>query len=259
MADIIRWLPSALDLHWWQLIAAIGAALAGGIISGLTGFGFGLVIVPVLLMLFPPASVVVLSKGLGAASGVPILVSDWRDVRFRTIATMFVPAVCGLVIGTAILTHADPALIKLIAGVAVTLFAVIIGRGFVIPGIHSRIAPLVAGLASGTLGTSTGMPGPPAVMYLTHHDLPPRTFRVSIVGYFIAVDAIGVALVARAGKVGLHEFWIALVLLPFALIGRRMGQRLIAVVDREQFRQITLRLLILTGASAIATALFGFR
>lgn len=58
MQSIWSW----LDVGAWQCLAAIGAALLGGTISGLTGFGFGLVVVPILLMLFPPATVVVLSR-----------------------------------------------------------------------------------------------------------------------------------------------------------------------------------------------------
>ena len=254
MVDAVQSVWRTLDVHTWQLIAAIAAVLIGGVIGGLTGFGFGLVIVPVLLMLFPPASVVVLSKGLGVASGFPILVEDWRMARFRMIGAMIVPAIPGLIVGVLILQHSDPAVIKLIVGVAVAVFAVIISRGFIIPGIRSRIAPVVSGFLSGVLGTSSGIPGPPAVIYLSDKQLTPRIFRVSITAYFFVIDIIGVALVTRTGKVGWREVTIALVLLPFALGGRRIGQRLLKRVDPVQFRMITLRLLIVTGVVAAVTA-----
>lgn len=253
MQSIWSW----LDVGAWQCLAAIGAALLGGTISGLTGFGFGLVVVPILLMLFPPATVVVLSKGLGVASGVPILLADWRLARARLIAPLFIPALVGLGLGAAILTRSNASLIKLAAGLTVVVFALIVLRGMVIPGIRSRVAPMVVGFASGVLGTSTGMPGPPAVLYLTDKNLEPRVFRVSIMLYFFTVDIVGVALVVRVGAVGWREFGIAALLLPFALIGRRIGQRFLPRVDQAQFRRITLVLLILTGASATLTAVAG--
>jgi uncharacterized membrane protein YfcA len=257
--DALHSVWHALDVGTWQFVAAVMAASVGGVISGLTGFGFGLVVVPILLMLFPPASVVVLSKGLGVSSGFPILLEDWRLARFRMIGAMIVPAIPGLFAGVFILQHANSALIKLIAGVAVAGFAVVISRGFIIPGIQNRIAPVVSGFLSGTLGTSTGMPGPPAVIYLTDKRLTPRVFRVSITAYFFVVDIIGVLLVIRTGKVGWRELWVALVLLPFALVGRRIGRRLLTVIDPETFRRITLRLLIATGAAAVITALLSLR
>ncbi|HRA46596.1 MAG TPA: sulfite exporter TauE/SafE family protein [Thermomicrobiales bacterium] len=259
MPDVLQTIWQALDVSWWQLLAAIAAVTVGGIISGLTGFGFGLVSVPVLLLLFPPASVVVLAKGLGLSSGVPILIADRKLVRVRLILTMIVPAIAGLFLGVAILRRADPAAIKLIAGAAVVFFSVLISRGWVLPGIRSKLAPLFFGFASGALGTSTGMPGPPAVMYLTHRNLTPKVFRASIVCYFFVVDIIGVTLVALTGKVGLRELWVGLVLLPFALAGRHIGQHAIGLVDQEAFRLITLRLLIATGIAAMATAILSLR
>lgn len=255
MVDTLAGIWSWLDIAAWQLAAAIAASLVGGIISGLTGFGFGLVVVPILLMLFPPPTVVVLSKGLGVSSGVPILWADWRIARARTIAHLFIPAVLGLVAGVWILTTTNPAVIKFAAGLTVIVFALIVMRGFVIPGIRSRLAPIVVGFASGALGTSTGMPGPPAVLYLTDKNLEPRVFRASVTMYFFVVDIIGVALVIRTGIVDDHVLGIALILLPFALIGRRIGQRYLQRVDQAQFRQITLVLLILTGLSAMIAAL----
>jgi uncharacterized membrane protein YfcA len=255
LIDAFQSVWHALDVEAWQLTAAVLATLAGGVISGITGFGFGLVVVPILLMLFPPASVVVLSKGLGVSSGFPILCEDWRLARFRMVGAMILPAIPGLLVGVLILEHANTALIKLIAGVAVAGFALVISRGFIIPGIRSRPAPIVSGFLSGALGTSTGMPGPPAVIYLTDKQLTPRVFRVSITAYFFVVDIIGVLLVARTGKVGWRELWVALLLLPFALVGRRVGQRMLGKVDPVMFRRITLRLLIATGVAAVGTAL----
>jgi uncharacterized membrane protein YfcA len=248
---------SWLDVEAWQLAAAIAAATIGGIISGLTGFGFGLVVVPILLMLFPPPTVVVLSKGLGVSSGLPILWADWRIARARIIATLIFPALIGLLVGIWILTTSNPAVIKFAAGLTVIVFAMIVLRGFVIPGIRSRIAPVVVGFTSGALGTSTGMPGPPAVLYLTDKNLEPRVFRSSITMYFFVIDIIGVALVVRTGIVEDQVLGIALILLPFALLGRRVGQRFLPRVDRAQFRQITLTLLVVTGLSAMITAIVG--
>ena len=247
-----------LDLQWWQALAAVGAVSIGGTISGLTGFGFGLVIVPILLLIFSPAEVVVIAKMLSTGSSLPILAEDWRLVRGRLIVRLFAPAIVGMVIGTQILTHADARFLKLLAGVAVVSFTLIVLRGFIIPGIRSRVAPIVTGFASGALGIATGMSGPPVVLYLTDSALPPRVFRASIVAYFVSMDVVAAVLIVQAGLVGRREITIALALMPFALIGRRLGQRFLHRVDQSQFRRVTLALLIVTGTIAIVTATFGF-
>jgi uncharacterized membrane protein YfcA len=255
--ELIRSAWTALDLGAWQAVAALGAVLVGATISGLTGFGFGLVIVPIMLLLFPPPTGVVLTSSLAIASGLPILLEDRAHIRVRIISPLLVPALIGLPIGVQVLTGVDTRIIKLIAGVVVVIFAVLVARGFVIPGIRSRIAPVIAGLSSGILGTSTGMSGPPVVLFLTDRTPEPRVFRASITFYFSLMNLVGILLVVRTGAVGGREFGIAAVLLPVALLGRRIGQRLHDRVDPDQFRRITYALLILTGTSGMVTALAG--
>ena len=257
MTDVVQSAWAALDLNWWQALVTVAAILVGSSIAGLTGFGFALVIVPVLLLLFPPPTVVAVTSSLGVASGLPILVQDRVHVRGRIIGPLLIPALAGQLIGVRMLISLDSRIIKLIAGVVVITFALVVTRGRVIPGIGTRLAPVVAGLLSGVLGTSTGMAGPPIVLFLTDRAPEPRAFRASITMYFVAVNSIGLVIVGQTGSIGKREFWLAAVLLPVALAGRRLGQTMLHRVDRNQFRRITLMLLIVTGASAMLTALLG--
>lgn len=239
-------------------MASIVAVSVAGTISGLTGFGFGLVIVPILLLIFSPAEVVVLSKTLSTGSSLPTLIEDWRLARGRIIVRLFAPAIVGMVLGTQILTHADTRVIKLLAGLAVVSFTIVVLRGFVIPGIRSRLAPIVAGFSSGLLGTATGMAGPPIVLLFTDRELPPRVFRASIVAYFVSMDFVAAGLILQAGLVGRREMYVALMLLPFAVAGRRIGHRFLPRVNQVQFRKVTLGLLIATGTVAMVTAILAF-
>lgn len=255
MLELLNGAWLALDISPPQAVAAAAALLAGSTIAGLTGFGFALVIVPVLLLIFAPPTVVVLTMGLAISSGIPILVQDRALVRARLIAPLILPALLGLVVGVRMLTRLNPEAIKLVAGVVVITFALIVARGLSIPGIRSRLAPLLAGFASGALGASVGMSGPPVVLLLTDRAPERRVFRASMTAYFAATNGFVVALVASTGEVGGRELWLYLALLPIALTGRWIGQRLHDQIDQPQFRRITLGLLIVTGTSAMATAL----
>ena len=257
MAHLVQSAWGLLDLTWWQAILAAAAVLLGATISGLTGFGFALVIVPILLLIFEPPTVVVLTSSLAVASGVPIIVHDRSLIRVGMVLPLMIPALIGLVVGVQILTRADTRYIKLGAGMAVVLFALLVARGYVIPGMRSRVAPLVAGILSGILGTSTGMSGPPIVLFLTERTPEPRVFRASITFYFCTMNLIGVGLVARTGEVGWREFGLATALFPISLLGRRFGQYVLFQIDHSQFRTVTLALLILTGSSGVVTALLG--
>lgn len=248
-----------LGLDPWTLAVAALIVLLGGTVSGVTGFGFGLVIIPILLTIFPPATVVAVNRVLGFVTGMVILGQDRGHVERGTVARLIPWAVIGLAGGVAVLTRADATVIRLLAGAVVIVFAALATADRPIPGIGSRYAPAVAGAASGLLGTSIGMSGPPVVLLLTSRALPPLAFRATITGYFVVLDVVAIALLVRAGACGWQEAKIAAALLPFALVGRSVGRVVGARVERERFRRLTLGLLILTGLSAVATALLALR
>lgn len=248
-----------LGLDPWTLVAAIGIVLLGGTVSGVTGFGFGLVIIPIMLTIFPPATVVAVNRVLGFVTGLVILGQDHRHVERGVVARLIPWSTIGLVGGIAVLTRVDATVIRLLAGAVVIVFAALATANWRIPGIGSRYAPAVAGAASGLLGTSIGMSGPPVVLLFTSRSMSPLAFRATITGYFVVLDVIAISLLIRAGAAGWHEARITAALLPFAIAGRSLGRVLGTKVERERFRRLTLGLLILTGLSAVATALISLQ
>jgi uncharacterized membrane protein YfcA len=233
----------------WELIATSGIVLVGGVIVGLAGFGFALFAVPPLLFFQEPSTVVVLVNFLGFASGIVVLYGEAHHVRLATLRALLPSAVVGLVAGTAVLHYVEGSTIKLLASAVVVVFACIAAAGITIPGANRPGATVVAGLASGTLGTSAGLPGPPIAMLFTARDLPPAVFRVTITTYFMIVDLIAVALLGISGQLTRSDLTLAFAMLPAALIGRWAGRRLADFVTATAFRQIVIALLLLTGAS----------
>ena len=237
------------------LLIAMLIALVGGIVSGLAGFGFGLVTVPLLLLLYPPATVTTVGSSLVLASGWIVLLSTWRTVQVRTLGALIPGATIGVFIGTVLLRALEPAVIKLIAGTVVLLFAVSVLRGWRIDAVHHPLAAPLAGLASGTLSTSTGMSGPPVVLLFTTRQYDMQQFRGSITAYFYYVNFIGLSLLILRGIVGWEQLEIALRLLPAAIVGGFIGRRALRYVSQSQFRTITLVMLLMTGTIGSVTAL----
>lgn len=239
-----------------ELIATIGVVLAAGVVVGLAGFGFALFAVPPLLFFHDAPTVVALVNFLGFSSGIVVLSGEWAEVR-RSVLRALVPwSLAGLVAGTAVLRYADGDAIKLLASVVVVVFASVVAAGLRIPGAQHRRAPAVAGLASGLLGTSAGLPGPPIALLFTARDLPPTAFRVTITAYFMVVDVVAVGLLAASSQLHRDDLLLAVAMVPPSLAGRWVGRRLADRVSPAQFRRIVVALLLLTGATgAIGAAI----
>lgn len=238
-----------------ELMVAMTIVGIGGIISGLAGFGFGLVTVPILLMVYPPATVTVVASSLSLSNGWLILLSTWRTVQVRTLGALIPGATLGLILGTVLIRTLDSAVIKLIAGLVVILFALSILRGWRIDAIHHPLAAPVAGVFSGTLGTSAGMSGPPVVLLFTTRAYDMQSFRGTITTYFTYVNALGITLLITQGIAGREQLEIALHLLPMAIVGGFVGRRLVNYISQAQFRVITLMMLLVTGSIGTTAAL----
>lgn len=245
-------------MDWSTLFLAAIIVLTAATISGLTGFGFGLISVPPLLMLFEPASVLTITKILTISSTWIVVIQAWREVRLKILLQLLPFAIIGASLGLQLLRVATADAIKLIASSIVVAFALMLIRGLPQREFkHPLLAP-VSGFISGVMSTSTGLSGPPIILYFTLTRLPVQAFRVTIASYFVLLDLFGMPALIRGGFVTREDLKIALLLVPVAFIGRWGGSRLSGRFSREQFYRLTLGILVLTGVIGIISTLVAF-
>ena len=116
------------------------------------------------------------------------------------------------------------------------------------------MAPAV-GLLSGIGSTSTGMSGPPLVLFFTVTGVDKLTFRATAATFFVLTDLVGLPALVSQGSITGDDLLVALALAPVALVGRLVGIRLVPLVSPVAFRRATLALLLVTGSVSIATGL----
>jgi uncharacterized membrane protein YfcA len=237
------------------VFALLAVALAGGV-AGLTGFGFALVSVPLLLLVLDPAAVVALNLLLAAATNSVVVADSWRYVRRRAVLSLLPWAAVGLPAGVELLRVLDAEYIRLLAGAVVAAFALLLLRDVEVPGLRTRTGNAAAGLASGTLSTSTGLAGPPVVMLFAARRFAKESFRASNAAYFLAVSLAGLGLLFFRDLLSGSHLYLAVLLAPAAVGGKMLGTRLLGRVSDESFRNVTLGLVLLTGAVGIAGALY---
>lgn len=237
------------------LLIVFIVVLLASILSGVAGFGFGLISVPALLLVYDPVSVVTIGRVVAICMAAVILVDTWRHVDFRIVFALIPSSLVGTVLGVGLLRviHADA--IKLTASVIALGFAVILTRGKAgsIPATPWLTAAV--GLTSGTLSTSTGLPGPPVVLLLTARGMVPAAFRGSIAAYFVVLNVSGLAALIAPGVAGRDELFLATIVSPVAVVGTWIGQRLVRRISQHAFRRFTLGLLIITATASAISAL----
>jgi len=90
-----------------SLLVALLAAFLAGCVSGLTGFGFALISVP-LLFVYDPTTVVVLMAVLSTFINIVVVRDSWRDIDRGMVLALLFPAFVAVVVGVAILRLVEP-------------------------------------------------------------------------------------------------------------------------------------------------------
>jgi uncharacterized protein len=238
------------------LLVALFAALLAGVVTGLTGFGLALISTPILLFVYEPKMVVVLTAIFSIFINAAVVWDSWQEARRRLSLALFVPALFGIVVGALVLGVISPVYIRLGVGAIVIFSALLLVRDITLPGANTRWGTLVAGSASGALSTSTGLAGPPIVLLLASRGLPKHEFRGTSALYFLPMSIAGLVVLAVHGLVEAQEVPLGLVLVPAAIVGKAIGTALLKHVSERAFRAVTLGLVILTGTLGVATAVW---
>lgn len=239
-----------------SLLVALFAAFLAGCVSGLTGFGLALISVPLLLFVYDPTTVVVVTAWLSVAINVAVVWDSWRDARKRLVLALLPPAFLGIVAGVGVLSAVDAVYIRLGVGIAVVISTLLLLREVKLPGAKTWLGPAFAGSVSGALSTSTGLAAPPIVILLASRGLPKHAFRGSSALYFLVMSTVGIAALALWGLMDGGHVTLALILIPAAFVGKVVGTTLLNRISEKAFRRATLVFTLLTGVLGVATALW---
>jgi len=240
------------------LAAAIVITCGAALCQSLTGFGFALVMVPLLSLAWDVKSAVVTSTVLGTVVLLPLLFEARRHVRLATAAALVTGSLAGVPAGILLLDWIDPEALKILVGVTVVAASVLVYRVREVRATRAGVIPaLAAGAVSGILGGSTSMSGPPAALYLLGTEKDVEAFRGTIMALFLPMGLVTIAGFAVVGRVTPDVVRTSVIALPALAVGLVIGAWLRYRVREELFRLLVLLFLILTSIGVIISASLG--
>ena len=144
----------------------LAGALTGGFVSGLTGFGTGLIALGFWLYVFPPAVAVPLVLICSMVSQASTLRSFWRLVDVRLALPLVIGGLAGVAPGALLVPHADPHGFKLFVGILLLVFptALYVSRPMVLS-FGGRAADVAIGFVGGVMGGLAGLSGPIPILW----------------------------------------------------------------------------------------------
>jgi uncharacterized membrane protein YfcA len=228
-------------------------ALAGGFVSGLAGFGTGLVALGIWLYVFPPAIAVPLVIICSIVSQTATLLAFWRLIDFRLVWPFLVGGLLGVLPGTLLVAHADPRVFKLVVGLLLLVFptALYFARRPLALTFGGRAADALVGFAGGVLGGLAGLSGPLPTLWASVRGWGKDERRGVFQTFNWTILTAALCLQAGTGLITWDIARFGLFALPGTIIGAWLGARSYQALSDRNFRDVVLGLLFLSGIGLV--------
>lgn len=217
------------------------------LVQGATSFGFSLIALPLLGLLFGLKVVVPTLVIFSIVLNLIILVKLRIRPNLKEIGLLTVFAILFIPVGVQLLIFVDESILK--AGISILLIAiaVIMLRGYKIKITNKTISYILTGILSGILNGAVSLSGPPVVVLLANDDKNKDDFRSSLTFLFFTLNIVTIVLYISKGLFENPALIKMLYLLPVMIIGTFVGLFIGNRIDDGKFKKIVLVLLLFMG------------
>lgn len=231
--------------------------LLASIIQGITGFGFALIAVPLLSLFIPElrniTPIIVIYSLL---TNVIIVYKSRRYIDLKKIIPLIIFGIIATPIGTYILLYVKVSTLKIIIGLIITITAFAMLKNFKIKIENQGISYGIVGLLSGLLNGSTGLSGPPVVLFLTNQNTDKDVFRANLTFYGIATNIFAIMIFIAEDIVNASVLSFTILYLPALIIGVFGGIMLSAKINETLFKKLTIYLITCLGLYTAISTIF---
>ena len=247
-----------LDLPFtYGLFAAAAVTVtAGYLVFAVTGFGAALLTVPMLSHFFALPFVLPLAVLLDVAASLAVGIRFRRDADRRELSWMVPSSLLGAVLGVTLLVTLPRAAGMTALGIFTLAYGMYnLRQPSTFKSVSRAWAP-VAGLSGGAMGTLLGIGAPPYAIYLSRRLHDKSAMRATLSTMVLFSTGIRLIVFAVAGLVLADRLLAFVLLLPFALAGLWIGNKIHLALSRDKVLAAISVLLIAAGVSLLARVFF---
>jgi uncharacterized membrane protein YfcA len=236
-------------------IAVLGLAY---LVRGISGFGSGLIAVPLLALMYPLPLVVPSVLLLDFTASLVLGGLNLKQVRWDEVRPLIPFGMLGVALGTTLLVNLPRTPLLIGLGLFVLVFAV---RSLL--NLHgdkpiTRWWALPASLTGGMVGALFGTGGPPYVIYLAHRLKDKGLLRATLSGVFFLEGLVRITSFAAAGLLLNRQVWKSYGFgLPVVLLALYAGSHMHTGLSQSQVMRMIGGLLLLSSLSLFVKALIG--
>ncbi|WP_104082762.1 sulfite exporter TauE/SafE family protein [Cryobacterium sp. Y11] len=232
------------------------AALIAYTIKGFSGFGPALVVVPVLSVLYSPATALGTSALVDAVVGACFIAYLGLSMaQLKMLRRMLASLVIGTVIGSMLVAYIPRQILLILVGLSVLGLAIQLLRtgkpGFTVSGrqMPLQLSCFLAGLSGGLVGVS----GPFMVAGTARFEK--AEMRRLLVAVFLVEGIVRIATYAFMGTIEMQSLELGAIALPAIVLGMVLGIWLHTRVSEKRFITVIAWFLMAVAIQPLASAL----
>lgn len=240
-------------------VIVLAGAFAGGLVSGLTGFGTGITAMPIWLCGLAPAlasPLVVICSLIGQAQTLPTI---WHAIDFRRCLPFIAGGLVAVPFGAYLLPYISIQVFRLVIGALLVVYC-----GFTLAGRFTyrvrgggRAADGLVGIVGGVFGGLAGMSGPPITIWAGLRGWAKDERRAVFQAFNTSILAFALVAQTVAGLMTMELGELVLIALPGTLLGSYIGRRAYSKLDTAKFEKAVLVVLLISGCMLVLGGVLG--
>ena len=233
------------------LIAVIIAALVAGLVRGFSGFGAGMIFMPIAAATVGPLIAAAGFLILDNILSLPLLVRAVSRCDWRTVLPAIIGAILTVPVGAAILATADPVLLRWgLSAIVVALLALLMS-GWRYSGKPHAAVSFGAGGTAGILSGTAQIGGPPMVAFWIAGPFKPAIIRANIIVFFGGSGLAATIAYLWAGIFSRGAIEIAVILTPVYALALFAGSRMFGLASERLYRRIAYSVIALAVITSL--------
>ena len=225
------------------ILIAAATAFFAGLVRGFSGFGAGLIFIPMAgAWLDPPVATATLLVTDGVLT-IPNVVRALGRCHWRSVAPVSLAAVTMIPLGAWLLVTLPSVPVRwAITGIALALVC-LIASGWRYRGEPTMAASVATGAVSGVLSGLAQLAGPPVIAFWLARPFEPAVIRANIFVFFGITTVMAMISYAGAGLLTQSLIPVLIMVMPAYGVGLLIGSRLFGGASEQTYRVATFSLI----------------
>lgn len=227
------------------------ATAASCFLQGVTGFGSALILAPVASLFFDPSTNIIFLMTISVVLNLWSSVSIRASLDFKFLVRILLFSFIGVFVGINLLQRLDPNYIKVFVYVSSIIFSIILM--FTGEKIKSNNKfESVVGFVTGFLQSTTGISGPPLVLFLNSMHLSHPQIKRNIALILLFTSTLGLTILNYHNTLTLDKLYLGLMAIPVVVVFSWLGNKASEYINHDLIRILSLIIIIILSVVGLA-------